>query len=131
MRSPKHEVQVLQSICFVLDMWCIQPGRVGSECQFLIKGTIGDTHGAVVPGATVTLTNLGTNQSVATTSNANGFYTFVNLAPANYKVSVAASGFSGWVGVLTLRVSQAALVNASVSAAAVSTKVTVRDVTPV
>jgi len=48
----------------------------------------------------------------------------VNLAPANYKVRVTASGFSGWVGVLTLRFSQAALVNASMNAATVSTNET-------
>lgn len=96
-----------------------------------IKGTVQDTTGAVVPGATVNLTNVGTNQTIATTSSGNGFYTFTNLAPANYKVSVTAQGFAQWVGVLTLRVSQAAEVDPKLTAASVTTKVTVRDVTPI
>ena len=96
-----------------------------------INGTVKDTHGAIVPGATVTLTNIGTNQKESTTSSAEGFYVFTNLSPANYNLSVSASGFAEWVGVLTLRVSQSATVNATMNAASVSTQVTVRDVTPV
>jgi len=96
-----------------------------------ISGTVQDTSGAVVPGATVGLTNVGTSQTINTTTRGDGFYTFTNLSPANYKVSVTAQGFAEWVGVLTLRVSQAAQVNAQLTTAAVSTQVTVRDVTPV
>ena len=96
-----------------------------------IKGTVLDTSGAVVSGATVTLTNIGTSQSLTTTSGSDGFYVFSNLSPANYRVSVSASGFAGWVGVLTLRVSEAAEVDPKMNAASVSTQVTVRDVTPV
>ena len=121
-----YKAFILFLICSVFSL-----GAFAQNANSSIKGTIQDTHGSVVSGATVTLTNLGTNQSVSTTSNAEGFYTFVNLAPANYNVKVEAPGFSSWVGVLTLRVSQAALVDASMSAATVSTQVTVRDVTPV
>jgi len=96
-----------------------------------VTGTVQDASGAVVPGATVHLTNVGTNQQLSTTSKGNGFYTFTNLSPANYKVSVNAPGFAQWVGVLTLRVSQVAEVDPKLIAARVSTKVTVRDVTPV
>ncbi len=52
-------------------------------------------------------------------------------SPANYQLSVSATGFANWVGILTLRVSQNAQVNATLNAASVSTRVTVRDVTPV
>jgi hypothetical protein len=96
-----------------------------------IKGTVQDVSGAVVPGATVTLTNVGTNQQLITTSKADGFYTFTNLSPANYKVSVTLPGFAQWVGILTLRVSQDAEINPHLTAASVSTQVTVHDVTPV
>lgn len=96
-----------------------------------INGTVQDPHGAVVPDATVALTNVGTNQTLTTTTKADGFYTFTNLSPANYRVTVTAQGFSEWVGVLTLRVSQVAQVNAQLVAGGVSTQVTVKDVTPV
>ncbi|HWF93068.1 MAG TPA: carboxypeptidase regulatory-like domain-containing protein, partial [Terriglobales bacterium] len=96
-----------------------------------IKGTVEDASGAVVPGATVDLTNVGTNQTLSTTAKGDGFYVFTNLSPANYKVSVTAQGFAQWVGVLTLRVSQDAEISPKLTAASVSTQVTVRDVTPV
>lgn len=96
-----------------------------------ISGTVKDVSGAVVPGATVTLTNVGTNQPLTTTTSAEGYYVFTNLSPANYNLTVTAPGFASWVGVLTLRVSQAATVNATLNAASVSTRVTVRDVTPI
>ena len=89
---------------FVLFLICgfFSLAGLAQNANSSIKGTVTDTHGAVVSGATVTLSNVGTNQSLSTTSNADGFYTFVNLAPANYKLSVSASGFADWVGVLTL-----------------------------
>ena len=96
-----------------------------------ITGTVQDISGAVVPGATVDLTNVGTSQTLTTTSKANGLYTFTNLAPADYKVSVTAQGFAQWVGVLTLRVSQDAEVDPKLTAASVTTQVTVHDVTPI
>ena len=88
---------------FVLFLICgfFSLAGLAQNANSSIKGTVTDTHGAVVSGATVTLSNVGTNQSLSTTSNAEGFYTFVNLAPANYKLSVSASGFADWVGVLT------------------------------
>lgn len=96
-----------------------------------INGTVEDSTGAVVPGATVNLTNVGTGQTLSTTSKGNGFYTFTNLSPANYKVAVTAQGFAQWDGVLTLRVSETADVSPKLTAASVSTQVSVHDVTPV
>ncbi len=58
-----------------------------------IRGTVTDPSGAVVPGATVTLTDVGTNSvQTATTSDA-GIYTFNALPPSTFKVTVAMSGF--------------------------------------
>ena len=109
----------------------ISLGAFAQNANSTIQGTVKDAGGAVIAGATITLTNIGTTQQLTTTSRADGFYTFTDLAPTNYKLSVNASGFATWVGVLTLRVSQAALVDATLSAASVATQVTVRDVTPV
>ncbi len=88
MKYKFYKAFILFSICSVFSL-----GAFAQNANSSIKGTIPDTHGAVVSGATVTLTDLGTNQSLSTTSNAKGFYTFVNLAPANYKVSVRRPDF--------------------------------------
>jgi Carboxypeptidase regulatory-like domain len=58
-----------------------------------LEGTVLDASGAIVPKATATLTNLGTQQTLTATTNATGFYRFSELAPAHYKLTVAAPGF--------------------------------------
>jgi hypothetical protein len=54
-----------------------------------IIGTITDTSGAVVPGATVTLRNLDTGAQRAATSNESGYYAFSLVPNARYSVTVA------------------------------------------
>jgi hypothetical protein len=58
-----------------------------------ILGTVTDATGAVVPNATVVLTNLGTNEQRTTTSNGSGDYSFNILPVGHYSVSVKATGF--------------------------------------
>jgi Carboxypeptidase regulatory-like domain len=52
-----------------------------------------DTNGGVIPGATVTLTSLATQEQKTTTTGASGFYRFSDLANGIYSVSIAANGF--------------------------------------
>src|ERR1700681_3255261 len=59
-----------------------------------LRGTVTDTQGAVVPGATVTLTNTDTNQSMVSTSDGNGIYNFNALQAANYRLTAEHDGFS-------------------------------------
>ncbi len=58
-----------------------------------ITGTVVDATGAVVPGATVTITNLGTNQTVKLTTSASGLFTATSLEPVEYSIAVEAGGF--------------------------------------
>jgi hypothetical protein len=58
-----------------------------------IVGAVTDASGAVIPGASVTLTNIGTNEKRTFETDAAGNYRFVNLLPANYKLEVEKSGF--------------------------------------
>jgi len=58
-----------------------------------ILGTVQDASGAVIPGATVTLTNTGTTAQRVTTSDASGDFTFSNIDVGKYSVTVTASGF--------------------------------------
>lgn len=58
-----------------------------------ISGTVTDATGAIVPGATVTVTNIGTNQSVRLTTSAEGVFTATSLEPVLYRVTVEAPGF--------------------------------------
>jgi len=58
-----------------------------------IGGTITDTNGAVIPGATVVVTNVNTNVKITLTTNSTGNYTATNLNPGTYTVEARAMGF--------------------------------------
>src|SRR5689334_21434584 len=58
-----------------------------------ITGTVTDTSGAVMPGATVTVTNTQTNQVRTGQTNSAGSYVFPNLLPGVYNVKVEIQGF--------------------------------------
>src|SRR5581483_844372 len=58
-----------------------------------ISGTVVDANGAGVPGATVTITNLGTGQKTTVTTGDSGAFNVPSLDPVTYSVLVEASGF--------------------------------------
>lgn len=58
-----------------------------------ITGTVTDTSGAVVPGATVSATDLATQQVRTTTSNETGNYVLPYLTPGVYSVASTKTGF--------------------------------------
>jgi Carboxypeptidase regulatory-like domain/TonB dependent receptor len=58
-----------------------------------ILGTVTDATGAVVSGAHITLTNLGTNEERIGRSNSSGEYSFTLLPVGRYSITVKASGF--------------------------------------
>jgi hypothetical protein len=59
-----------------------------------LRGTIYDAKGAVVSGATVTITNPATGFTRTIKSDGQGNYQFLELPPAKYDVAVSASGFA-------------------------------------
>lgn len=79
----------------VLLIVTILASTVMVEAQFRasLRGTVTDSSGAVVPGATVTLVNKDTNQTLTSVSDDSGIYVFNALAPAPYKLSVERQGF--------------------------------------
>lgn len=58
-----------------------------------IQGTISDSSGAVIPGASVTLTNKETQKKQSTTSSGEGFYRFNGLPPGSYSISASKPEF--------------------------------------
>jgi hypothetical protein len=59
-----------------------------------ISGVITDSTGAVVPGATVRVTNVDTNVVTTLKTNGSGVYVANSLNPGTYKVQAEANGFS-------------------------------------
>jgi len=58
-----------------------------------INGHVTDASGAVVSGAVITITDLGTNIARTGKSGSNGDFAFSSLRPAHYKIDVQAPGF--------------------------------------
>src|SRR6266478_2632932 len=58
-----------------------------------IQGVVTDPQGAVVSGATLTLKNLDTNQTLTTTTDDNGIYNFNALPSSKYSLTIEKAGF--------------------------------------
>src|SRR3989454_9488294 len=72
----------------------LAPGAVfGQDFRGAITGRIADKSGAVLPGVTVTATNVATNVGSTTTTNTDGVYSILYLTPGQYTVVAELSGF--------------------------------------
>lgn len=58
-----------------------------------LSGTVLDSSRAVLPGATVTATNVETGVEATTVSNDSGVYTFASLQPGTYTIKAEMPGF--------------------------------------
>ena len=58
-----------------------------------ITGRVSDESGAVVPGANITLTSVGTNAARTTVTTGAGDYTFPSVAPGIYNLKAEHEGF--------------------------------------
>ena len=65
-----------------------------------------DAQGAVIPNASVTITNLGTNRAITVTSNADGLFSQPVLDPGSYKVEVQVTNFQTTTEQVTLQTAQ-------------------------
>jgi hypothetical protein len=65
----------------------------GQTVNGRINGTVSDSSGAVVPSATVTITNTATNATRTAVTDDGGFYTVTSLPVGTYTVTVERNGF--------------------------------------
>jgi len=76
-----------------------------------LRGVVKDPSGALVPGATVTLSNDATGQVLQTKSDNSGTYQFNQIQPAKYSITVSAAGFSDQKKFAELLVNQPATID--------------------
>ncbi len=96
-----------------------------------ILGSVIDTSGAAVPGATVTLTNAGTGLVRAVVTDNNGEYTAPSLPTGKYKLAVELPGFKTVsLSDIDLGVDQRLRYNLKLEIGAVSETVTVSGASP-
>jgi hypothetical protein len=91
-----------------------------------ITGVVTDQTGAVVPGATVTVTNQQTGASRAVTTNGEGGFTAQELEPGTYNVNVSKTGFKEAIQKdVTVHVSNTTSLNVRLAVGATGEQVTV------
>ena len=94
LQSPRHARRLHTGTKFLIPLALACTGTAFGQYRASISGTVTDTTGAVVPGATVTLTDVETNRVMTAKSNDSGNYTFNALGPDHYKISVTMDGFA-------------------------------------
>jgi hypothetical protein len=82
-------------LCFLLVVYVgsALPTWAQSTSTGTVSGSITDPSGAVVAGATVTLTDSSTNAARTATTNATGRYIYVDVNPGIYNIAVSKPGF--------------------------------------
>ncbi|MFZ0662907.1 MAG: TonB-dependent receptor [Acidobacteriaceae bacterium] len=96
-----------------------------------VFGTVTDTTGAVIPNATITVTDVSKNTSVTAVTNGSGDYTVQHLIPDTYRITAEASGFGkGSVEDVIVHADTSPKVDLQLAVGAVSNTVTVTSAAP-
>ena len=87
----------------------------GQSATTSLRGVITDPSGALVPGATITLSDQSVGKTLTATAGGNGQYQFPQLPPAKYLITVTASGFGASSKTAELLVNQPATIDFKLS----------------
>src|ERR1051325_2699845 len=102
----------------------IVPAAAQATAQ--ISGTVRDSTGAVLPGATITATHTETGISRSTVSNESGFYTLASLPLGRYNLEVMLQGFRTFAQTdVILQVNSNPVINATLQIGEVAETLTV------
>lgn len=108
---------------------CVLLTALPAAAQFdrgQISGTVKDAQGGVVPGVTVTVTNLDTQTGRTTVTDSSGYFTIPNLPGGKYDVSAELQGFKKALRQnVTLDAGAAQVINIALETGALTEAVTV------
>jgi Carboxypeptidase regulatory-like domain/TonB dependent receptor len=85
---------MIRALLLLATVWGFQAAAAAQTVNGSFHGTVSDSSGAVVPGATVHVRNLATGTIRQGTTDPAGFYTIPQLPPGHYSFTVSKSGFS-------------------------------------
>ena len=83
------QLALLVAVCALLS-----PTLAHAQYRTSVQGVVTDSTGAVVPGATLTLTDPATNEKQVRTSNNDGVFNFNALGNTHFKLEVEKQGFT-------------------------------------
>lgn len=92
--AKSRRIVSLAFLLFVLAVISLVATRATAQnTSSSLSGTIVDSSGAVLPGATISVRNDATGQILSARSDQRGAYTVTNIQPGSYTVSAEAQGF--------------------------------------
>src|SRR5437867_414118 len=130
MKQHTWTFSLLRSVC--LYFFCICVPSHGQETNSAgIVGRVIDATQAGIPGASVVVTNTGTNAQRSTQTNEVGEFSVPNLPPASYQIKVEKQGFqSAIIEPFELRIGEIARRGVTLTVGGVSESVVVQSETP-
>lgn len=104
----------------------------GGTATATLSGRIADDTGGILPGVTVTVTNVATNQARSVITNEEGRYTFPGLQPGRYSLSCELPGFATFVRPeITVNVGSLVTIDAIMRVSSLEETVTVTGEAPI
>ncbi|WP_446742009.1 carboxypeptidase regulatory-like domain-containing protein [Silvibacterium acidisoli] len=118
--------RTLAVIAIAASLFSVFSSAFAQNVSATLRGTVRDSQGSVVSGATVTVLNPATNIAHTVTTNKTGDYVVPELPAATYTVHIQASGFqpSDYTGVV-LNIQQEARIDATLGVSSVVQQVQV------
>jgi hypothetical protein len=116
--------------CSVLMLTCL---ATAASAQFAssIEGTVTDSSGAIVPAASVTITNEATGATQTLTTTGAGYYRFPALPGSTYTLRVSLSGFKTVVrSQILLQAAETRTVNVTLQSGEILEEITVSGQAP-
>jgi hypothetical protein len=92
-----HTTQATVARLIAMFLLAAAPIAAAQDARGTISGTVVDASKSLVPGASVTATNIAMGTTMTAVTNADGAFQIPYLIPGAYKVSVELSGFKKWV----------------------------------
>src|SRR5260370_22608435 len=84
----------MKRFAFIFCLLLAAIGELSAQASATINGRVIDQAGAVIPGASVSVTNAATAEVRDTATNGEGLYSVPALVPGNYNVKAQFTGFS-------------------------------------
>ncbi len=84
------------ALAVIAVLFVTTPTATAQTSSATVNGTVLDTSGAVVPGASVTLKNQASGDERTEISNGDGFFNFAAVPPSTYTVTITRQGFKTW-----------------------------------
>src|SRR5216684_202556 len=88
--GPGMKIGFMRALLFLI---VLVPIAVSAQDTGALTGTVHDSSGAVVPGATVKITSAAGGNDRTLTTNSDGDYLAAGLPGGSYDITVSAAGF--------------------------------------